>query len=101
MQTLIVPPLVRIVDFDNVSVIRGPQEVEFGHVVGITELLDDAPLLPGAAVRDVGVAVEVSPDERIGFTVMRPLMPLPGGAFGGGLRRGEGLIVGNFCRERG
>jgi hypothetical protein len=82
-HALVVPPLVRVVDLQDVGVVGGPQEVQLRHVVGVAELLVDAPVVRGDAVRDVGVAVKVPEVQLVLLAADRPRVALRARPLGG------------------
>ena len=96
VHPLVVPPFIRMIDLANVGVIGGSEKVDLGQVVGIAEMIDDASVEPGAAIRDISVPMYIPPKEPKGLSVDLPFMTVEGRAFGGFVRVWELLFVWGF-----
>jgi hypothetical protein len=98
VHPLVVPPFIRMIDLANIGVIGCSEKVDLGQVVGIAEMIHDASVEPGAAIRDIGMSMDIAPKKPEGLSVDLPFMTIEGRALGGFVRVWELLFVWGFTR---
>ena len=71
-QLLRLPPLIGGVALPDFGMVGGPEEVESTGFDGVAKVLDDAAIVGRPAVREIGMTVNISPDELVGLSVDFP-----------------------------
>ena len=83
------PPFVGVIEFPDIRMIRSAKKINFPQIVGISEVIDYASVESSSAIRNIGMAMYISPVKSISFTIHFPFVAIIGRPFGRLVRVGE------------
>jgi hypothetical protein len=94
VHPLIMPPLIGMINFAYVGMVRSSEKINLSQVICISEMIDDTSVESRSAVRNIGVTVNISPIKPVGLAIHSPLMTIIGRAFRSLVRMREIIRLG-------